>query len=254
MEFLKECSIVIGFAVESSPLDDWDAQVALSQQQRRKRQKLEDPLAKLRLLKSDIRKTYATMFTNVMNSNDLTLIYGFLDTFLTSTAYQATGCQRDEFSSTQYFSLLNGVTSMFRFWCSTLSQIPDAVVRIQHTSINLPDFVGCDTTISTYFTLECTRIYDDEFPVRSSILADNEDVDNGEGDKQRLMKKVISRVSERLSQTALLAVPVKISTKGRFVLAIDDDKRIKGVEWVVLNNFKLPQKSLDASLNVVTSW
>lgn len=234
MDYLKG-SVVVGYSTDSSLLDDWDAQVALSHQHRKKKQKVDDPLAKLRLLKSDIRKTYATMFANVVNSNDLSLLYGFLDTFPTSTVYQACGCQTSKFSPVQYFSQAKGATNMFRFWCSTLNLVPDSVIRIQHTSINFPESVGCNTTISAYFTLELTRIYDAEFPVKSNFLTDDEEVDN-EVDKTGIMKKVITQVSNRLSQVPLLKVPVKVSTMGKFVLSIDDDKRIRGLEWVVIRN------------------
>ena len=110
-----------------------------------------------RMLVKDIRKLYATMFINSINSGEFPLLYGFLDTYYdhhtahySLTKYSPGGV--DRLFTMNFF----GLDEVGKYWYSILKVSPDNIVRI----------LGCVIQPSTgkiicRFQKKATQIYVD---------------------------------------------------------------------------------------------
>lgn len=230
------------FSVNESPdvsvsVND-NQQMSVSKRRRIRKKKTFDPFVKIRVLRSDIRRSYSGMLANVLNSYDYSLMFGFLDTFLTRTAEQTAACSFGADYPPIMLETKQGVSDIFQFWCSNLHTIPDSVMKLKNTCVTVP-VAGCGSKVMSTFTLEATSIYDMPFPgVPEEISADA--VPKGCCEGSKVVRSVVGKVTDGLSKLSLRQSPLRIVSEGRFILTLDDEKRITGVDMVIVNNWNGP--------------
>jgi hypothetical protein len=98
------------------------------------------------------------MYANVWNSMDLSMLYGFLDTFFVSNFQQETKfnqVQGTTFSPTA----LHGAVSVAKFWYTQMSFSPDTTVTLKDVRIIEGDDKSQNRVIARV-VMQGTRIYD----------------------------------------------------------------------------------------------
>jgi hypothetical protein len=112
-------------------------------------------------VRHDIRRSYAEMFTNVINSMDFRLLYGFMDTYFSHSVFQ----DNSRYSLTTKENLkssLDGIVSVAKYWYN--STTPDAVCSLSDTKIYTSSDPRNNRVVSTY-SYSGTNMYDRTAPL-----------------------------------------------------------------------------------------
>lgn len=94
-----------------------------------------------KILKNDIRRSYGTMFTNVMNSSDTGLLRHFLSTYCQINSVFVKECSSEPAETKEATHCdkieVSGASAIWDFWSSGLMTIPDLVFNTDGTSLKL---------------------------------------------------------------------------------------------------------------------
>lgn len=188
---------------------------------RRRIRRKTETIPKIRILKSDIRRSYSTMLTNVLNSNDFSLLFGFFDTFFTSNTVQSTSCYTNK-GTLVISEIKEGISEIFKFWCNNLSMIPDAVMNLTSAIVE-PN----ENKIRSSFIMKATGIYDHPFP--GTPITNN----NFEENKSGIVQQSVDDVTNSISKLSLRSNPLHLITTGFFILTLDNEKRITKMDFCI---------------------
>lgn len=211
-----------------------------------------------RILLLDIRKCYAKMLVNVMNSQDFPLLFGFIDTYFSPFALHAsTKIVRKGYQRKQYSMNVYGTEEIAKFWYSFMNLSPDGVTTltdstIQHTTGKIVSSLHKDGTqlfelagrLSPNDYLEYILIDDlqQEKVSFSSKGAEEETTENQKkrkievdsmDDKIRRMRGIMMSVDTAVSRLALRKYPLQISMNGSFTISTDENRKIVRIEACV---------------------
>lgn len=240
--FISDCSREI---FESSSTDGssepGDSEFSSSISKRKKRI-LSDELAvapRPRILRSDIRRSYSTMFLNVMNVGDFPTLFGFFDTFFVPDV-QLQMTKKHEMVNTPDHTLTyktTGPAAASRFWYSNVCSMPDRAITGVSAKIITPTN-GVGSRIVATYEFVGTQILADlphdfiqsSMPtgeqLESLILSKKRNIHEDEDSKRFVMKDIMSSVENMICRLPLRQTPVAIVAKGKLTFYLDDDKRI----------------------------
>lgn len=189
-----------------------------------------------RVVYSDIRGCYASMFTNAMNSHDFPLLYGFLDTFCVPNAcYASTKATsyRDARTSTE-----QGLFAMGRKFYARMQCAPDTVSRLGETSII--SYSGTKAVkIVAKFNADYTEILDRPRARRHNesscplVASEHQFVcPYASGKRKQPEKGMMLDIMQRVDLRGLpvKAKPVALKAVGEVVIYVDEQKRITRIE------------------------
>lgn len=207
------------------------------------------PLAKPRILRTDIRRSYATMFLNVFNTCDLPLMFGFFDTFFTPTMnseFSRPDCIQNKRLVVKQASNLDAI----RFWWTHFACLKaDAVLTMKDCRIITP-LNSSESRIVFTTNFKATILFEEKNLPKEltnkegdyQLFADaskttDEEAEKLTGSKRTLknemtektkeMKYIMSSTENMLSRLSLREKPFYIDALGVVTLDLDEDKRIK---------------------------
>jgi hypothetical protein len=195
-----------------------------------------------RLLKSDLRRQYARMFANVMNSHDSLMMQSFLAKYAKKEVIMdkimAPGACRNDGSDQLVMTTqvrnpckihLTGVDEITGYWHALHSLTPDQVLYLEETQVRTrPGSMACKITC--------------KFKVEGTIL-----VDKSKGDVMpQVMAHIMNTIHRRQQSTSsaldifnhlatiygpeVLQKTSSLCGQGDFIVYIDDDRRIEKLE------------------------
>jgi len=98
-------------------------------------QRRRKPPAVPRIYTLDIRKCYAKMFVNVLNSGDFPLLYGFLDTYYVGTAHHVTTKYVKGHAEKCFTMNFCGIEEVAKYWYCMVSLSPDTILKLTESTI-----------------------------------------------------------------------------------------------------------------------
>jgi len=111
-----------------------------------------------KIMRSDIRRSYSLMLVNVINSGELPLIYGFLDTFLVPKAKKLSIKAINNCVDNQHGSLQKGIIEIATYWYYKVRLSPDTVYGLEDVKIvSKPETTG--SVIVSRISMKATKIY-----------------------------------------------------------------------------------------------
>jgi hypothetical protein len=109
------------------------------------------------VVRHDIRLSYALMFTNAINSEDIRIIYGFLDTYFAGNVLQESS--KHNLATKQTFSVvIDGLIPTARFWHSLGQTKADAVSLFFDSKVYTSTDQRRNRIVSNY-SFTATQIY-----------------------------------------------------------------------------------------------
>lgn len=205
-----------------------------------------------RILKTDFRRSYANMYTNVMNSGDFSLVFGFFDTFCIPSVSN-TICRSFKINNeVKTFSVQRiGLLDCIIYWYYNLYAVPDATMFLTD-SVIITDSSSDESRVSANYTFRATKIYDTPVELICNPFNDNEKLRDAIATKtsesrKRLevnknqrraaalqesierkewMRFIIDSVSSTFKSFKLKADPHPIHALGSFTLHLDSQFRI----------------------------
>lgn len=206
-----------------------------------------------RILKSDIRRSYATMYINVMNSGDFPLVFGFFDTFCTPTFTNVISRSFKINGEIKTFTVQrNGLLECIIYWYYNMYSVPDATMYLTDAVIVSDDCCSNSKVVANY-TFHATKIYDTPVELLCNFKASEElrDVVRVEAsesykklkgcgggvdsmqeavDRSEWMKRITDSVNTTFKNFKLKADPHPIYALGSFTMQLDDQNRITSME------------------------
>ncbi len=143
-----------------------------------------------RVLKNDVRKNYATMFANIMNSLDFPIMFGFFDTYFTPEFKQHHPMKTGD-DVIPHGLTTQGIAAAAKFWCFAMQISPDFLFQLKDTRILYSPF-STNSKIVSIYSYGATKLFkynmnmQDEF---SFANADNIDLALTTEDAQSLTVK-----------------------------------------------------------------
>ena len=190
---------------------------------------------KPRVVYSDIRRSYATMFMNAMNSHDFPLLFGFLDTFcIPSACYASTKATVFKPART---SVESGLFEMGRKLYARMQCAPDTVSRLEDTQII--SYSGTKSIkIVAKFKAEYTELLDRPSDCRVERVKPLPDYSQefvcpyATGKRKPPVNGMMLDIMHRmdLRNLPVKAVPVPLKAVGEVVIFVDEWKRITRIE------------------------
>lgn len=227
---------------------------------------------KPKVIHSDIRRSYGPMFVNAMNSGDLPLLYGFLDTFLVPNA---TKVSRKTFKSRHsqiplsqtHISEQQGVVDIAKHWYCRMQMSPDTVIAVKDVKI-VSNSKTDETKILSRFSMKATKIMGEtnhgfchnhsvekqggpvcvecnlthfrhHGQVRNRLLLAESTVGkkrpctSEEDIHRRNMHEIVSTVNELVSTIPRRTEPIQLEAEGDFIMYIDENRRITRLEMSI---------------------
>ncbi len=145
---------------------------------KRKRKTEKIHMFKPRVLKCDVRRSYSTMFANVINGFDLPVLYGFMDTYCAPNFHQQV-LQCNSHIDQPYDLKMQGVIAASKFWAISMHTSPDYTFTVQEATIHYSPDSWKSKIICRYaynatklYNLEVMDLADDE--ITNSLLADSD--------------------------------------------------------------------------------
>lgn len=227
---------------------------------------------KPKVIHTDMRRSYGTMFVNAMNSGDLPLLYGFLDTFLVPNATKISTknfkSKPNPFSLHQsHVSEQQGVVDIAKHWYCRMQMSPDTVIGVKDIKI-VSNSKTEETKIISRFTMKATKIMG-EFnhgfchdhsqekqtgPVCTKcnlnhfmkpdpshkkwcspiiVPRKKRPLDASMKEHEMNIEDIVASVSALVSTIPRRAEPIQLSAEGVFTMYIDEHRRITRLEMSV---------------------
>jgi len=224
-----------------------------------------------KILKSDIRNSYPSMFANILNSGEFPLVFGFLDTFLVPTIKQS--YVKTITDTTNEVSFMRGEQAgkfeLSKYWCNYIRMGPDMVFHLRNPRIHSHSKTNCVQIVSD-FTVEGTKIYGDPKPttrvdchkkveneeenirdlINRKLALGNEYTKREQrkreldemrelDEKRELCRQIELSVENHFQTLTLREKPINFKGVGTLIMYTDEEKRITKVEMdtVVDNRF-----------------
>lgn len=220
-----------------------------------------------KVLKTDIRNSYAAMFANVLNSGDLPLVFGFMDTFFVPEIEQSYTKQlTDENNQLQNLSGHHlGRFELIKYWFTTLSMGPDLIFHLRNPRVHSFSKTHCVQIVCDY-QWSGTKLYQEavnqpscqqilyvkaepgeEELVKAVSRAKIEEkygtqsIEEGKrkreleearerDEKREIMLQIMQLVTDHFNTMVLREQPLVINAKGTFTMYTDEFRRITKVE------------------------
>lgn len=189
---------------------------------------------KPRILVSDIRRSYASMYVNALNSGQLPMVYGFLDSFGTPSFCHSMTFTVD--ADTTVTTKETGIGSFVNYWLCGVCETPDIALSIKDSTI-LTDDDGSNSRVSFNFELSATKVFDD--PLQSCLSEVSDDngsriwsVSNEECPNMISMNDIARSIALQKQRLVLKEIPEKMSADGVITLFLDSCLRIVRLELV----------------------
>lgn len=191
-----------------------------------------------RIIRSDIRRSYSSMFVNILNSGDFRMVFGFYDTFCVPTFSNSVtriftvGSELKSFTSKSV-----GLVNSTKYWQYGANKFPDASMMLKNTTILSKEDESA-SRVSFTFEFRATKIYDDpgenaDFqlsPELSHLLS--EETPEGFNNAQTMLQDVTQAVQQYPQRLVLKASPIPIHAEGVMNMYLDAFSRITRVEMV----------------------
>lgn len=219
-----------------------------------------------KVLKTDIRNSYAAMFSNVLNSGDLPLVFGFMDTFFVPEIEQLYTKQlTDENNQLQHLSGQQfGRFELIKYWFTTLQMGPDLVFHLRNPRVHSFSKSHCVQIVCDY-QWSGTKLYQEAINVASCHNFLSVKIEPGEeelvkavsrtkisekygrlgeegkrkrdieeqrekDEKREVMLQIMQLVTDHFNTMVLRPQPLQINAKGTFTMYTDEFRRITRVE------------------------
>lgn len=183
-----------------------------------------------RVIRTDIRRSYANMYINTMNSGDFTQLFGFMDTFCNPHFNHSVKRQFTLNSQLQTCSFQrSGVAACAQFWCYNFVTIPDATLYLTDTTI-----ISCDedntSKIVAHYVFKATKIFDCS-PIWREVISDEiQQPRYSEESKISVMKDIVRDVECKVKDLTLRSNPLEVTSLGEFTIFLDEHKRMLRME------------------------
>jgi hypothetical protein len=192
----------------------------------------------IRVLKTDVRRSYADMFGNVWNSVDLPLLFGFLETYCKVNFLQESYMPRGntDVSSTRN---MQGVVSVAKFWYTTMLLSPDLTIKVGETNVIYSPEDKSLNRVEAKFRIRGTRIYDTPDNLYCSLRTiplTQEEKELYNPNNKRSINEETSRLSviDNIRNSAESVVrpfglnpnPICMDAEGMFTFYTDDENRV----------------------------
>jgi hypothetical protein len=192
----------------------------------------------VRIVRSDIRRSYPTMLANVWNSLDFHMIYGFMDTYFQRDFEQRSNKVHPN-TNTSYSKSIFGVETVAKLVYTNAILQPDSVFTLKETNVYKSTDKSQNRVVST-FNLLATRIFDIPDMEKLFQLATThstpEEIENRVGTKRKsdytrqfVMDDIIRSVHDITDELKLLEVPEKVEYGGSFTLYTDEEDRVSSM-------------------------
>ncbi len=219
-----------------------------------------------RILKSDIRKQYSTMFTNVFNIQDYNLLTGCFETFCHPNfeLYQNSADTLSEPDKLMYPNApkileLSGVKLGVQFVYTRLLTMPDVVFRLQNSTFKVFKDGSNRSQVDVSFVVNGTmthdlfcekKVYarcDAEITEEDAIdieeqselykqYATDLNYDTQIGTQETLSVYSADSFQEIVRNAPLLETPIALSMAGTYVMHLDAEKRVTRIE-ITMSDF-----------------
>lgn len=185
-----------------------------------------------RIVQTDIRRSYANMYVNTMNSGDFSMLFGFLDTFCSPSFNHSITRQFTMNSQLQTCSFFrNGIAACSQFWCYNFVTIPDSTIFLTDASIVTSDD-GESSKIVAHYVFKATKILDCS-PLWNDVFSDEKDdckAIHNQYVGSSAMQDILKEVEEKVKELPLRAVPLPVVSRGQFIIYLDEHKRMTRME------------------------
>jgi len=197
---------------------------------RKKRKSSRPPVLIPRLLLTDIRRSYATMFINALNTNDYPFLFEFLSKY---TARNVSMFQE----TNEYFMCTNidlsGLQLVGQFFYNKMQLMPDAIHMLpMHCQV--VTFPDATSKIVAYMEVIGTRLFD----VPLDILIPSEDPSENNmtivsKSTKQSVGVVDATIVDRLRGLPVLSVPVETKCMAHMTMYLNPQKEIKKFEFLL---------------------
>lgn len=198
----------------------------------KKRKRLRKSFPGPKLLKNDIRLSYANMLVNVINCCDCNLMYGLFDTFFVPNFRQTLRKTNSGSAKSNHISCINGTANVARHWFMSFLLAPDIAISLKKISV-----VNCG--IVATISISANRVYDEPQTLSEcTSLVDREfesmQVENHSqlhiSAKERI-DALVASVRNMTKALPLRYLPKETSAIGKIVMCTDEEKRIISLDW-----------------------
>ncbi len=202
------------------------------------------------MVKSDIRRSYASMLTNVLNTLDFPMLFEYFTTFCTRgiTHTQVFGENR-ECNMPPIFKLV-GLQSVAQFWFNKSAAMPDCVFELLgDTKVHSYSHTG-STKIVSKLVMRATKLFDVPFAwvlpqqshseqVRISAMTGSSAADYSlcrhsaaqPFKMQNGLAMIDTSITSLLASAPLLANPQSFECNVQLTMHLNGDKLIEGMEF-----------------------
>lgn len=186
-----------------------------------------------RVVRSDIRRSYANMYVNAMNSGDFTVLFGLFDTFCCPTFSHSITRQftlNSELKSCSFFR--RGVVACAQFWCYIFVTIPDSTLFLQDVNVFTNDVENTSRVIASY-VFKATKIYEfNQFwkDIVDEEIKVQEKYSDARSTGTELIRDIVKSVEDKVSCLPLRTQPLAITSRGQFIIHLDEHKRMVRME------------------------
>ena len=195
------------------------------------------------VVKYDIRRSYANIMFNVLNSGNFRMFFGFFDEFcVPSFTHRISRTITEKSSPRTIVSTNNGLVNSSKKWQFAMNRTPDAAFRMKNATI-LTKKDGSESRLVCSFVFEATKLYDDAAdPVPDEALyrssEDSPDTDyNFKGDRTAMLESVSQSVEEyNKTRLVLREKPKHIHAEGVITLWIDRNCMLTKMEMDTQSN------------------
>lgn len=192
----------------------------------------------LRVLKRDVRRSYADMFTNVWNSADFPLLFGFLDTYFLSNFQQQSF--KPHHKDSRHCRETQGVVSVAKFWYTTMLLAPDLTMKLTGAKVVCSEDTRLNR-VDARFHMTGTRVFyvpDDMQTIMQTMPTTDEEkvlYDDGRVGLKRvneetarlsIVDSIMSSVQRLVDPFPLSMNPIKMDVEGTFTMFTDEDNRV----------------------------
>lgn len=175
-----------------------------------------------RVVRTDIRRSYANMFTNALNSANFPLLYGFFDTFCNRSYSHSITRQLNKAGHSPYTYQRKGVLSCAQFWFLHMLLMPDTVSVLTNAVVISPED-SLESRIECSYSLRATKIYD------GGLLLLNDECGCFE-DGVDTMEAVLRSTQMTVEALPPVERPLQIGSDGVYTMFLDEHKRLTRLE------------------------
>ncbi len=193
-----------------------------------------------KVLRKDIRRSYADMLANVTNSADIRNVEGFFSTFSRRDLMFVEDCENTPSGERLRNTQLSGMAVFLQFWFNRMTLVPDGVVQINDVKVVTRSDTE-DSRVICGFSFDGTRLYD--LPYETVMPSDeqkqwllSQDVTGDARRKRKMDCKKVTKLSIS-KQTELL----RSSGGGE-----SDDRECSGGTYVVQTAVEYDTSVVDA--------